>query len=601
MSLTRGLAASHQPDPCGRGSGRVLVLAAVCDDTAMDAGDRLATGPGALTGPAPSAAQVLQRAQQVAEQLSAQAEHDSQVAIEDAQRQQAEAAQLRAEALAIRDEAARLREAAEATQRDATSESARLVRDAGEQASMLIRAAGEERDSILAEAREQSAQQLQDAAAEADRTREQATLLRAEARAEADSILNESRRTLADANARIEEMEQTRHAEAERRAHEHVEAAGAHAQQVRAESEAAAAQLRAEAEGEAARIREELEGERAFAAAESERLLNETRSEVERQLASAAEQTEWTKKTVDALLAAADQERQHVIARGHGDVSRNAATTRRRIQQILHSTQERVRERADESRRASDELKVQALGVMSQAETDAERLRAEAEEAAAATRQAAEQVHAEAEERSGRRIGEAESGARMLREQVAAEVARGQREAQDVLSKARAEAQQLIDEAAAEADRLRERARAMLDEARSEVTALTYRRDDIVRELGEVSGVIAALAVPTAARFAVPKAERIADNRNAEPVIHRKARVKPKMLGLGGTRCRYSGSRRSRTQTGREWICTKASLSVCNLRREGFARRCTAARWPRSMRLIYIFPAARSATHFSTG
>lgn len=45
---------------------------------------------------------------------------------------------------------------------------------------------------------------------------------------------------------------------------------------------------------------------------------------------------------------------------------------------------------------------------------------------------------------------------------------------------------------------MRERARAMLDDARSEVTSLTQRRDDIVHELGEVSGVIAALAVPTA-------------------------------------------------------------------------------------------------------
>ena len=38
----------------------------------------------------------------------------------------------------------------------------------------------------------------------------------------------------------------------------------------------------------------------------------------------------------------------------------------------------------------------------------------------------------------------------------------------------------------------------MLDEARAEVMSLTQRRDDIVHELGEVSGVIAALAVPTA-------------------------------------------------------------------------------------------------------
>ena len=113
-------------------------------------------------------------------------------------------------------------------------------------------------------------------------------------------------------------------------------------------------------------------------------------------------------------------------------------------------------------------------------------------------------MHADAEERAAQRITEAESGARVLRGQVAAEVARGQREAQDLLSKSRSEASQVTEEAAVESERTRERARTMLEEARSEVAALALRRDDIVRELGEVSGVIAALAVPTS-RFGAPQ------------------------------------------------------------------------------------------------
>jgi hypothetical protein len=54
----------------------------------------------------------------------------------------------------------------------------------------------------------------------------------------------------------------------------------------------------------------------------------------------------------------------------------------------------------------------------------------------------------------------------------------------------------VIAEARAEADELRSNARALLADARAEVAVLTAHRDEISRQLGELSGVINALAVP---------------------------------------------------------------------------------------------------------
>ena len=60
----------------------------------------------------------------------------------------------------------------------------------------------------------------------------------------------------------------------------------------------------------------------------------------------------------------------------------------------------------------------------------------------------------------------------------------------------REEAIALLAQARAEADAVRGDARAMLERARGEVAALARRRDDISSQLGHLSGVIEALAVP---------------------------------------------------------------------------------------------------------
>ena len=71
--------------------------------------------------------------------------------------------------------------------------------------------------------------------------------------------------------------------------------------------------------------------------------------------------------------------------------------------------------------------------------------------------------------------------------------------------------------------------------------------------------------------------ERITDNRNAPPVIHRKARVQVETWVSIGLDVDIPGVDEHRTQTGRERLRPKASLSVRNLRRERFTRRCAAA------------------------
>ena len=74
-----------------------------------------------------------------------------------------------------------------------------------------------------------------------------------------------------------------------------------------------------------------------------------------------------------------------------------------------------------------------------------------------------------------------------------------QREAHENRREARAELVRSVSSARTEADQLRAEARGMLDRARAEVAALAKRRDDITAQLGTLSGVIEALAVPETA------------------------------------------------------------------------------------------------------
>jgi hypothetical protein len=129
-----------------------------------------------------------------------------------------------------------------------------------------------------------------------------------------------------------------------------------------------------------------------------------------------------------------------------------------------------------------------------------------------------------ADERAARRLEEAEKAARLVRERTAQEIERLQRETHESHRQAREELVTTTAQARADADRVREEARAMLERARSEVAALASRREDITTQLGHLSGVINALAVPEKA--ANPSADdSVADLPDApetpDPIPHR--------------------------------------------------------------------------------
>ncbi|HEY5248696.1 MAG TPA: hypothetical protein VIJ15_09660, partial [Dermatophilaceae bacterium] len=136
---------------------------------------------------------------------------------------------------------------------------------------------------------------------------------------------------------------------------------------------------------------------------------------------------------------------------------------------------------------------------------DADRVIAEADRTAQA-----------ATERGQRRLKEAESGARVLRERAAAEVARLQTEAHEHRRAVRDEATKTLAAARADADTSRAQARDLLRQARSEVKVLATRRDDINAQLGQLSGVIEALAVPE--RTAIVTGLWTPDEDSAAPV-----------------------------------------------------------------------------------
>ena len=99
-------------------------------------------------------------------------------------------------------------------------------------------------------------------------------------------------------------------------------------------------------------------------------------------------------------------------------------------------------------------------------------------------------------DRANRREAEAESSTQVLRERAANDLADAQRQSHELIRKSRAEAQQLEAQAREHADELRAQARKLLADAEARVAALNQRRDEITKELTQLSGVIEALAVP---------------------------------------------------------------------------------------------------------
>ena len=144
----------------------------------------------------------------------------------------------------------------------------------------------------------------------------------------------------------------------------------------------------------------------------------------------------------------------------------------------------------------STELNSQAEATLRAAQADAARTLHDAELAA---RDRLESATREAEgvlARASAQKAEADDSARRIRERVNADLTKLRQDTFEQTSLTRAEAVQLLREARNDADRVRREADEMLWKARAEVSRLAARRDNIASELGHLSGVIEALAVP---------------------------------------------------------------------------------------------------------
>jgi hypothetical protein len=270
--------------------------------------------------------------------------------------------------------------------------------------------------------------------------------------------------------------------------------------------------------------RSEIAELRSTATAEIASVRDTANAEAGRVLRDAAEHMNWTQDTIAALLLTAKVEADRVRQADLETSSVHLAARRRQLQDVISRVTLRVRSHLAEASAEAARLRAQAKAILEAADKDS-----------VATRDRAlahvERVIAEAEltaqaatKRGQRRLDEAESGARLLRERAAEAVSQLQTEAHEHRRAVRDEATTTLAAARADADASRNEARMLLTQARAEVKVLADRRDDIAQQLGHLSGVIEALAVPESGGKAnglpTPASDGSASNpENARPQL----------------------------------------------------------------------------------
>ena len=211
---------------------------------------------------------------------------------------------------------------------------------------------------------------------------------------------------------------------------------------------------------------------------------------------------DWTQSTIQSLLLTAKAEAERLRVADLEKSSLHLAASRRQLQDLISRVALRVRTDLAEASAEAERVRAQATAILDAAERDTIATRDHVLAHAERVISEADQTAQAAMERGQRRLDEAESGSRVLRERAAAEVARLQTEAHEHRRAVRDEATTTLAAARADADANRAEARDLLRHARAEVRALAARRDDITAQLGHLSGVIEALAVPE--RSAIP-------------------------------------------------------------------------------------------------
>ena len=227
-------------------------------------------------------------------------------------------------------------------------------------------------------------------------------------------------------------------------------------------------------------------------------MLAAAEAEAQRQLAAAAEQTSWTQQTVQSLLATADLEADRIRQVGH----RDAVDVVRRARQGIVGVAARMRDKLDieteTSRTEAQQRRRSAEDALASAAQEAQQTRADGEREAARIREDAEATAAHTAE-DARSTGSTRPSREPVRSasrwprRCSACSARATRSCARPAPRAPPSSPQ----ARHEADELRAQARRIVEEARAEVALLARQRDGITEELGQLSGVIQALAVPT--------------------------------------------------------------------------------------------------------
>jgi hypothetical protein len=226
-----------------------------------------------------------------------------------------------------------------------------------------------------------------------------------------------------------------------------------------------------------------------------EQMIADARELVSIQLAEAREQSEWTKQTVGELLAAAEADAEQTRNAAIEFSDRHHERARLRVAEAIEAGRAQLVTDEQQHQFARDERNRQSEAALSAAIGEADRIRNEADAAARELVATAEERFNATDKRAKRRLAEAEAGARTVRETAAEHLAHVQDEAREEKRRARDEATRVVTLAKAEADEMRAIARDILAEARAEVAVLHNQRDEISKQLGDLSGVIDALAV----------------------------------------------------------------------------------------------------------
>ncbi|MBC7559524.1 MAG: hypothetical protein H7270_09240 [Dermatophilaceae bacterium] len=477
-------------------------------DTSQDP-DHVSEKPGA------AAFGLLSRAQALADQLRSEVRAEAAALRAEDAAAHIEASRLLADATNVHEDALSVQRSAQARLREAQQEAAQLVGDAADQASLVAAAAERATETLLASTQIEVDDLRNATRAEDLRLRDQAAAGLEQGRENIATLLAEAAAGIAAQQEQVAaELHELRE-EAVREATSIRTAAQEFAAEAITRADTEASTTHAITTSELTHSRAEIAGLRATAADEISSLRDAATAEADRVLGDAADHMRWTQDTVQSLLSTAEAETTRLRLAGHETNAAHLARRRKQLHNIISRVALRARALTSQAAADAERLRGQADAILDVAQRDTVATRERAAAHAARVIGEADLTAQAALERGQRRLDEAEAGARVLRERAAAEVLRLQTEAHDHRRAVRDEATTTLAAARADANTSRTHARDLLTQARAEVKVLAERRDDITAQLGHLSGVIEALAVPE--RSAVLAGRCAPDAADIEP------------------------------------------------------------------------------------